>query len=229
MATTKSWVLLLVDPHDFTRQCLADLLRTAADDLVVVEASHLDQVSGETLDACDVVLVGRNDATGTSPEAVLRLQRQRPEVPVAMLGNLRDPQEGLAVLRQGIRGYLSPALSAREIVAALRLVRAGGAFIGPSPEPSSPRAAVAAADFPITAATPAPGGLTPRERDVLAHLRTGKPNKLIAYELQISENTVKVHVGRLLKKLQAPNRTAVVCLRVDGPAAHGTAAQAPRM
>jgi DNA-binding NarL/FixJ family response regulator len=54
--------------------------------------------------------------------------------------------------------------------------------------------------------------LTPREVEVLARLRLGKPNKVIAHELDISENTVKVFVRRILVKLHASNRTEVACL-----------------
>jgi DNA-binding NarL/FixJ family response regulator len=50
-------------------------------------------------------------------------------------------------------------------------------------------------------------GLTHREEEVLTLLREGKPNKLIAYELRMSENTVKVHVCRIIKKLHVMNRT----------------------
>jgi DNA-binding NarL/FixJ family response regulator len=60
--------------------------------------------------------------------------------------------------------------------------------------------------------------LTPRESEVLARLRQGKPNKIIAHELAISESTVKVFVRRILIKLHASNRTEVACLmdnRVD--------------
>jgi DNA-binding NarL/FixJ family response regulator len=54
--------------------------------------------------------------------------------------------------------------------------------------------------------------LTPRETEVLARLRQGKPNKIIAFELDISESTVKVFVRRILTKLRASNRTEVACL-----------------
>ena len=58
--------------------------------------------------------------------------------------------------------------------------------------------------------------LTPRESEVLARLRQGKPNKIIAHELEITENTVKVFVRRILMKLGASNRTAVASLTRGG-------------
>jgi DNA-binding NarL/FixJ family response regulator len=53
---------------------------------------------------------------------------------------------------------------------------------------------------------------TPRESEVLARLRLGKPNKIIAHELKITENTVKVFVRQILMKLHASNRTEVASL-----------------
>jgi DNA-binding NarL/FixJ family response regulator len=66
---------------------------------------------------------------------------------------------------------------------------------------------------PIEHDTSALRRLTPRESEVLARLRQGKPNKIIAHELQITENTVKVFVRRILMKLDASNRTEVACQR----------------
>jgi DNA-binding NarL/FixJ family response regulator len=53
--------------------------------------------------------------------------------------------------------------------------------------------------------------LTPRQMAVLQHLKLGKANKLIAYELEMSESTVKVHVRNIMKKMNAKNRTEVAC------------------
>ncbi len=55
-------------------------------------------------------------------------------------------------------------------------------------------------------------GFTCREAEVVRLLRQGKPNKIIAFELSISESTVKVHIRNIMKKLNATNRTQVVFL-----------------
>jgi DNA-binding NarL/FixJ family response regulator len=64
-------------------------------------------------------------------------------------------------------------------------------------------------------------GLTPSEQRVLELLREGKPNKVIARELDIEETTVKVHVRRIMKKLNAANRTqaALVAQQMAGASA----------
>lgn len=70
-----------------------------------------------------------------------------------------------------------------------------------------PPAQVASSTFLRPAPPPVETALTARETQVLLRLREGKPNKIIAHEMGISENTVKVHVRRILRKLRAANRT----------------------
>jgi len=55
-----------------------------------------------------------------------------------------------------------------------------------------------------------PEQFTPREREVLNRLKVGKSNKIIAYELNMAESTVKVHITRIMRKISATNRTEVV-------------------
>jgi len=57
-----------------------------------------------------------------------------------------------------------------------------------------------------------PGALTKRQSEVFAKLQQGKPNKLIAYELGMSESTTKVHVRSIMKTIGASNRTQAVSL-----------------
>jgi DNA-binding NarL/FixJ family response regulator len=93
------------------------------------------------------------------------------------------------------------------MTAALRLVLSGGVYL--------PSLVINSA--PLVAAEPRPAplaDLTPRQRDVLMRLVQGKPNKIIARELGISDTTVKTHVSAVLQTLGVHNRTeAVFALR----------------
>lgn len=215
--TTQPWSLLLIDAHDFTRECMADLLAGSDDQLEVRTAATVLDADLEDCDDCNVVLI--RVECGDPGDARLRqtlaeLKDMLPGVPVALLSGRCDMDTALAAVRCGVRGYLSPSLGIEQILAALRLVCTGGVYIAPAngapglrlPEP--PRR-------PLAAEPPA-SSLTPREAQVLAHLRQGKPNKVIAYELGMSENTVKAHVGHILKKLGATNRTAIACMPEPG-------------
>ena len=88
-------------------------------------------------------------------------------------------------------------------VEAVQLVLAGGTYV-----PAD------YLDFPCVAATPsaAPGRVTNRELAVVRAIKQGKSNKTIAYDLNMCESTVKVHVRNIMKKLNAKNRTQIAML-----------------
>jgi DNA-binding NarL/FixJ family response regulator len=113
--------------------------------------------------------------------------------------------QALELLRQqGVKGYIPAMLTPAVVIEAMRLVWAGGTFI-PSDLLNYAGANVASAQALDSAAVPK--DLTRREQAVVKLLRRGAPNKLIAGELGISENTVKAYVCRIMKKLGAVNRT----------------------
>jgi DNA-binding NarL/FixJ family response regulator len=109
-------------------------------------------------------------------------------------------------LAHGVRGYIPTSVECEVLIAALRLINAGGTFV-----PAGVlRSAATKQDTRFENGRR--GGLhaldlTPRELSVIDLLREGKPNKLIAAQLEMQESTVKVHVRNILKKLNAVNRT----------------------
>ena len=105
----------------------------------------------------------------------------------------------------GAAGYIPKSAGMGVMLSALRLVLAGGIYVPPNllhtqaaPDPASVTEAAAALS---------PDGLTGRQREVLRLLGEGKANKEIARELDLSENTVKIHVAAVLKALGVNNRT----------------------
>jgi DNA-binding NarL/FixJ family response regulator len=112
-----------------------------------------------------------------------------------------------ALLRMGVRAILPPDASATEIVAAVTAAAAGLAILDP-------------AELETLVAEPAaqpvsePGPLTSRELEVLRMLADGVANKNIAWQLKISEHTVKFHVAQILAKLNAGTRTEAVTIGI---------------
>ena len=109
-------------------------------------------------------------------------------------------------LTHGVRGYIPTSVEWEVVVAALRLISAGGTFV---PADALRSTAAKSDDQPEGERQGRSGrlDLTPRELSVIDLLREGKPNKVIAAQLDMQENTVKVHVRNILKKLNATNRT----------------------
>jgi DNA-binding NarL/FixJ family response regulator len=129
-----------------------------------------------------------------------------PEIPVAVLSDFEDPDSIRHALNLGVRGYIPTSLASLVAVEAVHLVCVGGTF--------APAAALlgqgdhrqaSAGDAQIE-------GFTQRQSQILQCLQRGMANKLIAYELNMCESTVKVHIRNIMKKLNATNRTQVAYL-----------------
>jgi DNA-binding NarL/FixJ family response regulator len=128
-----------------------------------------------------------------------------PGVPVIVVSDREDWSAVFDALCHAVRAYFPSSLDPEILLETLRFVQKGGTFIPletlmdvPLRRRRSQRAEARRTEL---------RGLTPGEQRVLELLRKGKPNKIIARELDIEETTVKVHVRRILKKLNAANRT----------------------
>jgi len=134
-----------------------------------------------------------------------------PGVPLILLSDADAAREVVAAFHLGVRGYVPTSLPMRDAAEAIRFVCEGGTFIPPSALVQS--AALPKVNEGATGGTDLPPEtFTSRQWDVLRRLWQGKPNKVIARELEMSEGTVKVHIRHMMKKLRARNRTEVVML-----------------
>jgi DNA-binding NarL/FixJ family response regulator len=123
-----------------------------------------------------------------------------------VLSDKDDIDDVNQALTHGARGYIPTSVECEIAFAALRLVSAGGTFV----PAGALRSTAANTDGQPEGERQRRSGrldLTPRELLVIDLLRKGKPNKLIARELEMQESTVKVHVRNILRKLNAANRT----------------------
>ena len=136
-----------------------------------------------------------------------QMSDQRPMIVV--LAEDEDARLVQATLDKGIRGYIPTSLPLGVAVEVMRLVRAGGVF-APAGALSSWRSEASHVEAQGSAM---PHGLfTSRQGAVIEALRQGKSNKVIAYDLEMCESTVKVHIRNIMRKLKARNRTEVAFL-----------------
>src|ERR687894_3304908 len=182
------------------REGLVAVLSTQPDFDVVGEAADGSEVVrlAETL-LPDVILL---DLEMPGMDGVVALEKLRENGSGAhtIVFTAYDTDERiLGSLRAGARGYLLKGASRAEIFSAVRTVNAGGSLLGPA---VTSRLLGRLGEDPEDA-----NPLTPREGEVLSLVARGLPNATIAERLFISERTVKFHVGSILAKLGARNRT----------------------
>ena len=201
--------VLIVDDHAVVREGLRAFLQTQEGIEVAGEAADgREAVEASARLRPDVILMDL-----VMPEldgvAAMRVLRERvPDARVIVLTSFLDDDKLLPAIRAGAAGYLLKNAEPKELARAVRAAHAGEALLDP----------VVAARLVETLA--ADGGLdpvdrlTPREREVLVLIGRGFPNKRIARELDVSEKTVKTHVGHVLAKLGVTDRTQAAVLAV---------------
>ncbi|MCB1519304.1 MAG: response regulator transcription factor [Hyphomicrobiaceae bacterium] len=154
-----------------------------------------------------VYSIGRKLTDAAIEEEIALLTHSTEDIPMALLSDDEDLDDIVEALDHGARGYITTSLPLKIAVEALRLVQAGGVYV--------PASGLMAAKRAPDEASPQRfynGIFTARQAAVVEALRRGKANKIIAYELNMRESTVKVHVRSIMKKLKAKNRTEVAFL-----------------
>src|ERR1700761_6439907 len=198
--------LLIVDDHPVLREGLAALLRQAGPDMHPLEASSAAEafrLADEHADL-DIVILDLIMPGMDGLQALAEFGRRRPDLPVVVLSSSEDPQDARRALSSGALGYVPKSASQHTLVAAIRLVMDGELYIPPLIMAAMDDDGGAAAAAP---ARPGSVDLTQRQIDVLRLLSEGHSNKAIAIRLDLSEKTVKVHVGAIFRALLVANRT----------------------
>jgi DNA-binding NarL/FixJ family response regulator len=222
----------LIDPKRLTRSLIGDLLAKAFPEYAMVTAStceELLEIEGIGKPNLVVIYIKSEGLTKSWVQSALELLRVGlPEASTVVLSDRSDVDEVNRALAHGARGYIPTSVDREVAVAALKLISAGGTFV---PTDALHSTAAKPDDQPGGERKRRPNGLdlSPRELSVIDLLREGKPNKLIAAQLDMQENTVKVHVRNILKKLNAANRThaAFVANRLLGRDAEPVALPSP--
>ncbi len=213
--------ILIVERNAFLRDCLVRSTAHHWSGLVAGCASLTDFAQAASNARSTVVLLSVLSLNEDEADAEMAmLAAIEPPVRSMILARTDDLNEALAALGQGANGYISMSAGFEVFVQALRFVGAGGTYV---PAQCLLAARQTSASTPEA---PAASGITSRELAVIQAIRQGKPNKVIAYELNMCESTVKVHVRHIMKKLQARNRTDVAIKGADLATASARAASA---
>ena len=196
--------IIIVDDHPLFRAALRQTLSAGDPSVVVGEAGDLIELNS-ALEAdrdCDLVLLDLNMPGARGFSGLLLLRAQYPDLPVMIISAVEDATVVRRAFELGAAGYLSKSVGPAEIRRAIETVLSGEVFV--------PAGADLRVEDEQSALMRRLSSLTPQQVRVLMMLSDGLMNKQIAYELSISEATVKAHVSAILQKLDVDSRTQAV-------------------
>jgi two-component system, NarL family, response regulator LiaR len=196
--------LVLVDDHHVVRRGLRSFLESYADIVIVGEAANgealLEKLESWLPDVVlmDLLMPGGMDGIATTAQ----VRKIAPHTQVVVLTAFTDEARVVAALRAGAIGYVRKDARPELLLTAVRAAARGQSTLDPS---------IATSLLQDLTRRALPGQeLTDREMDVLRQLAGGRPNREIAENLGIGEETVKSHVGNILAKLQLAHRAQVI-------------------
>ncbi|RBO98483.1 response regulator transcription factor [Pseudochrobactrum asaccharolyticum] len=205
---------IIADDHPLFRGALRQILQDSFRPESVTEAENYQQLELVAEEAQDVDLLFLDltmpGVSGLS--GLINLKAQYPQLPVMIVSATDDVATIRRAMDLGASGFVSKSASLEEIGEAVRTVLDGGEWVSGDMELGAEN------DAEIADLIARIRALTPQQTRVLSMLGQGLLNKQLAYELKISEATVKAHVSAVLQKLGVDSRTqAVILLSKLGP------------
>ena len=205
--------VLIADDHPLFRDALRQVVAEALPDAAIVEAQNLQAASKcvASADDLDLILLDLNMPGVNGLSGLVDLRDQTPTTPIVVVSASEEANIIERAMVCGASGFIPKSLPKHVMVDAIGEIMAGKVFlpqIGNMPPPS-------AGDMPDVLKRAAT--LTRKQRLVLSLIARGKSNKIIAYELDVTDTTVKAHVTAILRKLKVTSRTqaAIVAREIE--------------
>jgi two-component system nitrate/nitrite response regulator NarL len=210
--------IILVDDHTLFRKGLAELLER--DGLIRVVAMTGNPAEVQALLSVhkpDALILDLNMPGTDGINLMQELKGMGYTLPILIL-TVSEAEEDLArALRAGANGYLLKSMEPNEVVDAVQRAAKGETVVAPAMTAKLVRLL----DNKLSPAGSLLDTLTQREREILSHLAKGGSNKAIARELEISYDTVKLHVRHILAKLNLSSRVEAAVFAVEHKLAPG--------
>ena len=202
--------VLLADDHAVVRAGLREILAETGDIAVAGEASNgqevLAKVRAEPFDVAvlDMSMPGRNGI-----ELIKLVKKEKPQLRILILSMHGEQQYAVRAVKAGASGYLTKESAADELVAAIRRIAAGGAYVTPeTAERLVLEAAPGAARAPHTL-------LSDREFQVFEMIAAGMSITRIAQQLSLSVKTVSTHKTRIMEKMNLANQAELIRYAIE--------------
>jgi len=194
--------VLVVDDHPLMREGIVAVIQGAADIIVVGEAGNGQQaIEMFRVHRPDVTLMDLQMPIMNGIDAIKAIRREYPTSHFIVLTTYQGDVQALRALKAGATGYLLKNMIWKDLPESIRAVHSG-------------RRRIPAEIAEALVEHVADDALTEREVEVLCRVATGTANKVIAFELSVSEATVKAHMKNILAKLGANDRTHAVTIAV---------------
>ena len=200
-----SYSILIADDHPLFREALTYIVKSVVVDAKITEATNYEQTKTCLSNAAfSLAFLDLNmpDSTGLTDLALIK--KLYPSVPIVVVSAHEDPNIIRTCFDYNASGYIIKSSSPDEIKNAINTVIAGNTYTPKGVDLSGQK------NDPEQIATDQVSSLTPSQLKVLIEMGKGKLNKQIAYELNITEATVKAHITTIFKKLKINNRTQAV-------------------
>ena len=202
--------ILLVDDHFVARMGLHSIVDSNAGMEIVADAHNGDEaIELYRQHQPDITIMDLRMPGLSGFDAIAAIREEFPTARIVVLSNYEGSEDVHRALESGAMAYLLKSADGSELIQAIETVHGGRKYV-----PAALRALIAAR-------LPA-DQLTERELDVLRLLAKGHSNREIAAELSIAENTVRIHVARLLQKLAVEDRTQAVIVAIQRGIVHIT-------
>lgn len=200
--------LLIADDHPLFREALRGAIARVLPGATLREAEDTAGLYAlvESEPDADLLLLDLNMPGAQGFSSLVYLRAQHPELPVVVVSAREEPAVMRRALDHGASGFIPKSADGQTLGEALRRVLDGERW-APAAAASAPPADEDEQDVAARVRD-----LTPQQFRVLQMLGTGLLNKQIAYELGVSEATIKAHMSAILRKLGATNRTQAVLI-----------------
>jgi DNA-binding NarL/FixJ family response regulator len=206
LADTTHYRFLIADDHPLFRGALREAVSGLFQHVEIGEAGSFEDVAKllESGGEVDLILLDLNMPGVRGFSGLIYLRAQYPSVPIVVVSANDDPTVIRRCMDLGTSGFIPKTLGIEEMRGAIKRVLEGGVWTPPDVDLS------AGADTETANLMARLASLTPQQVRVLMMLSDGLLNKQIAYELGVSEATVKAHVSAILQKLGVESRTQAV-------------------
>lgn len=197
--------VLITDEQSLFRDGLSLRLKQINQDISILQSSSLLEMQ-QTLSSepdTDILILDIDLADTNAEDVINKIKNTLPSIKIIAISSSEKTKDIKKILSLGVKGYIPKRSDSNILSGALKLILDGGTYIPPAMLENT-------SDNKTTSAYPLKKNLTNRQSQVLDLIAQGKSNKQIAYDMGVSEATVKLHINALLRSLKVNNRTQAV-------------------